>query len=829
VPDTEVPVDRTRSVWLLVLALAALAVPLQWAVDGLPHQPVLDRGVPWYLLAVGFAAAEVFLVQLRWGREAQSFSLGDAPLVLGLFLLSPQSLLLARLVGAGAVLVLYRRHSALKTVFNLVQWWLVTCIALLVWHGVAHPIGAAFAVRVWVLAVVAAVVADGVTTLCISTAIFIRGSRITWSMLWQGLWSGSLTAGANACFALVALDVVTVDWRGAWALAVPAGFLFLALRAHVQLQRRHDTLERLNAFSERLSSRLDVQVVVGDLLAATARLLDAGECELALVSQFGGTGQVYRLVGGHLMRLQTRDDVLPPACGPEARSRRQGRAVPVLTEHLVDRGRVIGALTVRDRLGEKGGFTLDDARMLKGVVAHAASALVNGRLADKLRRQVRENEHQALHDSLTGLPNRVLFDRVLADSLLAGQEVTVLLLDLDRFKEVNDTLGHAAGDVLLREAGERVRAAVPGALAVARLGGDEFALLLPGAQVARARECANAVREALLHPLAMEGITLTVDASVGVAFAPVHGTDAQELLRHADVAMYRAKRVRSGVEVYEPDADDHTAMRLALVSELRDAIRAGDLELWYQPKAELATGAVRCVEALVRWRHAERGLVLPDDFIPVAEQTGLIDPLTDWVLDEALRQHLAWRAHGLQLGVAINVSTRSLRRETFERDVREALRRYDVDPAWLTLEITESAMLEDPEGAGLRLRTLRAIGVRVSVDDFGTGYSSLANLKNLPVDEVKIDKSFVRHLSREGDDAAIVEAVVHLVHRLGLAVVAEGVEDEVALQLLQRMGCDSAQGYLLSRPVPAHELASWLARREVPNLPAPRRAPFHVA
>jgi EAL domain-containing protein (putative c-di-GMP-specific phosphodiesterase class I) len=281
--------------------------------------------------------------------------------------------------------------------------------------------------------------------------------------------------------------------------------------------------------------------------------------------------------------------------------------------------------------------------------------------------------------------------------------------------------------------------------------------------------------------------------------------------------------------VYEPDADDHTAMRLALVSELRDAIRAGDLELWYQPKAELATGAVRCVEALVRWRHAERGLVLPDDFIPVAEQTGLIDPLTDWVLDEALRQHLAWRAHGLQLGVAINVSTRSLRRETFERDVREALRRYDVDPDWLTLEITESAMLEDPEGAGLRLRTLRAIGVRVSVDDFGTGYSSLANLKNLPVDEVKIDTSFVRHLSREGDDAAIVEAVVHLVHRLGLAVVAEGVEDEVALQLLQRMGCDSAQGYLLSRPVPAHELASWLARREVPNLPAPRRAPFHVA
>jgi diguanylate cyclase (GGDEF)-like protein len=816
-------------VWLLVLGLAVLAAPLQYAVLALPHHAVLDRGVPWWGLAVVFGATEVFLIHLRWGREAQTFSLGDVPLVLGLFLLSPLALIASRLVGAGAALVLHRRQGALKTAFNLVQWWLVTCVALLFWHGVARPDGSPFAVRVWVLAVVAAVLADGLTTLGIVSAIGIRGMRVTWSMVWEGLWSGSLTAGANACFGLVALDVVTVDWLGIWALVVPCGFLWLAQRAHISLQRRHDTLERLNAFSERLGSRLDVQEVVGDLLGATARLLDAGECELALVAQFGGTGQVFRLVDGRVVRLETSDDVLPAPCGPLDRGSRDARPVAELTEHLVDRGRVIGALTVRNRLGDKGAYTSEDARMLKGVVAHAASALVNGRLADKLRQQVRENEHQALHDALTGLPNRVLFDRVLGDALLAEQAVTVLLLDLDRFKEINDTLGHAAGDVLLREAGTRVRAAVPEALAVARLGGDEFALILPGTQPHEARLCAARVREALLHPLLMEGITLTVDASVGVAFAPVHGTDAQELLRHADVAMYRAKRVRSGTEVYEPDADDHTARRLAVVSELRDAIAAGDLELWYQPKAELATGAVHSAEALVRWRHAERGLVMPDDFIPVAEQTGLIDPLTDWVLDEALRQHLAWRSHGLQLGVAINVSTRSLHRETFERDVREALRRYEVDPSWLTLEITESAMLEDPEGAGVRLRTLRAIGVRVSVDDFGTGYSSLANLKSLPVDEVKIDKSFVRHLAHEGDDAAIVEAVVQLVHRLGLAVVAEGVEDDASLALLQAMGCDFAQGYLLSRPVPPHQLATWVARRDLPSLPLPRRTPFHVA
>ncbi len=821
-------VDRRRSVWLVVLGLAVLAVPLQWGVAQLPDTVVADHGVPWWVLALGFGAAELCLVHLRWGREAQSFSLGDIPLVLGLFLVDPQELILARLVGAGLALVLYRRQSAVKTVFNLVQWWLVTSVALLFWHLLASPHDAPYSVWVWVLAVLAAVAADVLTTVVIVTVIAVRGTAVDLAMLWEAIWSGSLTAGANACFALVALDVVTVDWRGGWALVVPAGFLWLAQRAHVELQRRHDTLERLNTLGARLTSRLDVQVVVEEVLTATSRLLEAGECELVLVPQFSGTGQVFRFVDGRVIHLQTGDDVLPSVALPVERRLRPPRPVSVLTEHLVDRGRVVGALTVRNRLGEVGAFSADDARMLRGLVAHATSALVNARLADRLREQVRENEHQALHDALTGLPNRVLFDRILADALASGEQVSVLLLDLDRFKEVNDTLGHAAGDELLREAGQRVMAAVPQAKTIARLGGDEFALLLPGTRVAEVRHCAAQVREALLHPLAMQGITLTIDASIGVAFGPLHGSGAEELLRHADVAMYRAKRVRSGVEVYAPDADDHTAMRLALVSELRDAIGGGQLELWYQPKAELGSGVVKCVEALVRWRHPERGLVQPDDFIPVAEQTGLIDPLTDWVLDEGLRQHVAWRAQGLSLGVAINVSTRSLRRESFERDVREALRRHDVDPSWLTLEITESAMMEDPEGAEARLRTLRAVGVRVSVDDFGTGYSSLSNLRSLPVDEVKIDKSFVRDLAQGGDDAAIVGAVVQLVHRLGLAVVAEGVEDEVSLQMLERMGCDTAQGYLLSRPVPAAELGRWMAQRNVALVPEPRQAAFRV-
>jgi diguanylate cyclase (GGDEF)-like protein len=390
----------------------------------------------------------------------------------------------------------------------------------------------------------------------------------------------------------------------------------------------------------------------------------------------------------------------------------------------------------------------------------------------------------------------------------------VLVLDLDRFKEVNDTLGHAVGDQLLREVGERLRiAAVPGAT-VSRFGGDEFAVLLPDADLPAAMRCAEQVHHALAQPLRLHDVVLSADVSIGVALAPMHGTDADSLLRHADVAMYSAKTAHRKTDVYASESDHHTASRLAMVGELKNAIAGDELRLFYQPKAEFRGGAVRSVEALVRWAHPRRGLVPPDEFISVAEQTGLIGSLTDWVLRTALCQQRAWLDEGIDLKVAINISPRSLDDESFPAALAALLLDYRLDADGIILEITENAIMANPEHVIEVLEQLRGLGVTLSMDDFGIGHSSLAYLKRLPIQEVKIDKLFVQGMDTDPDDQAIVQAIVELAHRLNLTVVAEGVETQACWQQLTKMNVDTAQGYLLTRPIPAQELMAWLILRQ---------------
>jgi diguanylate cyclase (GGDEF)-like protein len=810
-------------VWTLVLVLLVAAATSHASVLSDTQDPRRGVSWTWIALTVAFALAEICVVHVRWGGEAHTFGFSEIPLVAGLLLASPNELVTARLVGAGLTLALYRRQSLVKLAFNLSQWWLATVLALVIWQHLGDP-SAHYSSQSWVAAVSAAMVADLVGTIAVTAAIALRGAHVDAWHAWGTAWTGAATAFANACFGLVILDVLHVNWRGSWALVAVAVFLGFAQRAHVVLQRRHDSLERLSDFSAGLSTRFEVDGVVDEILRGAGALVNAGSTELWLHASFMGAGVLYRRQDGQLHKLNGGSST--PLPGESAALRRWSpgwRRPAELTVHLRDATEVLGALTVRGRLGDVGMFDRDDLRMLHGLGRHASAALANSRLADQLRDQVHENEFQALHDALTGLANRVLFERRLQQAVSAGP-VGVMLLDLDRFKEVNDTLGHAVGDDLLREAGARIAAAVPHAAMVARLGGDEFALILGASSVADMREQANAVRDALLHPIAIPGITLSIDASIGIAHAPAHGQDTSLLLRHADVAMYRAKQARSGVEVYSPAEDDHSSSRLALVTELREAIKHEQLQLFYQPKADLFTGAVTSVEALVRWHHPERGLVSPDEFIPIAEQTGLINPLTDWVVQEALIQCNRWRQAGMELSVAVNVSPRSLRDEAFPDVIRRGLVRHHVPPASLTLEITESAILEDPVRAGGVLRELRTLGVRISVDDFGTGYSSLANLKHLPVDEVKIDRSFISNLLEDRQDAAIVCAVVQLVHQLGMHVVAEGVETPDTWQWLQQIGCDTAQGYLISRPVEARSLPEFLDAWIGPSLPvaAPR-------
>jgi diguanylate cyclase (GGDEF)-like protein len=435
-----------------------------------------------------------------------------------------------------------------------------------------------------------------------------------------------------------------------------------------------------------------------------------------------------------------------------------------------------------------------------------------------LRHQAEVNEHQALHDSLTDLPNRTLFhDRVHQALTSARREhvpTAVMIMDLDRFKEVNDTLGHASGDELLKQVGLRLSESLRESDTVARLGGDEFGVLLPKVVDAKAAVAvARKLRTTLEEPFTIHGLALQMEASVGIALYPDHGGDVQSLLQRADVAMYVAKEHPAGCEVYTSERDDYSPDRLTLLTELRRAIDRGQLVLHYQPKADLRTGEIHGVEALVRWQHPERGMIPPDEFIPPAQKTGVIGPLTMFVLDEALRQCRTWTLQGLELCVAVNLSTRNLLDLHLPEAVGELLARWEVPAGLLELEITESTILADPVRAMQILSRLDEMGIRLAIDDFGTGYSSLAYLKRLPVDELKIDKSFILGMDESENDEVIVRSTIDLGRNLGLRVVAEGVESAKAWSRLSQLGCNTAQGYYLSRPVPADELTQWLADR----------------
>ncbi|MCU1590280.1 MAG: diguanylate cyclase/phosphodiesterase [Frankiales bacterium] len=426
-----------------------------------------------------------------------------------------------------------------------------------------------------------------------------------------------------------------------------------------------------------------------------------------------------------------------------------------------------------------------------------------------------ERERQALHDGLTGLPNRLYLSDRTGRALEAAERsavgTAVLLIDLDHFKEINDTLGHYVGDQLLRQVGARLRTAMREGDTVARLGGDEFAVLACDLDGRAAAELvAQRLVAALMQPFSIDGVRLDVQASVGIALAPEHGSDVTTLMQRADVALYAAKEHRGTYAFYLPERDLHSVEKLALLGELREGVSDGQLRVYYQPKCDAATGDLVGLEALVRWQHPARGLVYPDDFIPIAENTGLIGALTLEVLDQSLCFARRLRDAGTPLGVAVNISVRCLTDLELPRQVAGLLGRWGVPPESLTLEVTETTIMVDPTRTMTVLGLLRDLGVSLSIDDFGTGYSSLSYLKRLEANELKIDKSFVFTMTTNSNDAVIVRSTIELGHNLGLRLVAEGVEDAETWNMLRALGCDVIQGYHLSRPLPADEVESWL-------------------
>lgn len=425
----------------------------------------------------------------------------------------------------------------------------------------------------------------------------------------------------------------------------------------------------------------------------------------------------------------------------------------------------------------------------------------------------------ALHDPLTGLPNRALIKDRLKYSIIRAKRdktpVSIMMLDLDRFKEINDTLGHHVGDIFLIEIASRLCTVLREADTVGRLGGDEFALILPATRGDAAETVAKKILEALEKPLEIEGSVLSPAGSLGIATYPDHGLNESDLLRFADVAMYAAKRSSSGYLTYNGKEDQNNHQQLTLVSELRNAIKTNEFVLYYQPQIDLISGGVRRVEALARWPHPVQGMIAPDIFIPILEKTGLIKPFTYWALDTALGQWSAWRDTGIQaLCMSVNISMHNICDPSLPVQLAELLKKWNVPGSCLMLEITESCIMRDPDLVISVLLRLRETGVNFSIDDFGTGYSSLMYLKRLPVTEIKIDKSFVMDMSNIKGDAAIVLSTIYLAQNLGLEVVAEGVETQEVYDTLCRLKCDTAQGYFISRPLPADKLLEFIASRD---------------
>ncbi len=431
----------------------------------------------------------------------------------------------------------------------------------------------------------------------------------------------------------------------------------------------------------------------------------------------------------------------------------------------------------------------------------------------------------AYRDTLTGLPNRALFhdrlEHAIEDAHRTGRTLSVLMMDLDRFKYVNDSLGHGVGDHVLREVALRLSGLLRQTDTIARLGGDEFAILLENVDERHVSRVALKVLHALEQPIDYADQPLDVGSSIGIAHFPEHGENSSKLLRNADIAMYVAKRSKSGHAVFDASYDTHQQQHLSLLSEIRQAVDGNQLRVYYQPKIGLTSSVVEGVEALLRWEHPRRGFVAPADFIPFAEHTGYIKVLTRWVLEEAIRQCEQWRASGISLRVSVNISARDLLNRELPEYIEQLLDRYDTPAELLCLEITESGFMEDPAHSLRVLERLHDLGVVLSIDDYGTGYSSLSYIARLPVNELKIDRSFIKQMN-DATTATIVRSTIDLGHSLGLKVVAEGVEDEVDLRTLRLFGCDQAQGYFMSRPLPVKELEEWL--RTSPWATAPRRS-----
>jgi diguanylate cyclase (GGDEF)-like protein len=812
------------------LALGAVALLLWGPLDGASAIKTL---VPqWEMFAafcVLWAAANWATVSVHHRGNTGMIALDGVPLVIGLVFLRPSLLVLGCAISETIVFVVVHRSPLIRVFFNTASTILSVAVATVVFRELLaghSPVSlrgwAAIAVAVCTKELLATLNFQVVTRLNGQAPEGRTGSQITTHLMFLA---------AALCLAIVVLDALWFSLRTTVPLILVAALIITAYRGYTRLTLRFGSLQRLYDFSRALgTANLEPSSMSVEVLRQVCTVMRARRAQLILAEPSGlprrislnddvaSEVELINLDDTSFITQAISSSTSSLQISPNARQHTTshdplvGEYTAAIVAPLVNQNTTIGAIVAIDRDEESDEFDQDDLRLFDTLVAHASSNLERARLVEELRYEVESKSHQATHDMLTGLPNRVLFVTRATDALAHSKAVAIVLLDLDRFKEVNDTLGHAIGDRLLCEVADRLLRGLPGNVTVARLGGDEFAFVIPDVVDApSALERVNELHALLAHPIEIDGLTHAVSASAGIALAPMHGDDVALLLQRADIAMYLAKERRSVAELYSVEHDTSMRRKLMLTGLLTQALESkSQLSVVYQPVADVRSRQVVQVEALSRWHHPELGPIPPDEFIAIAEQMGMINQISDFVLSEACAAAAKWRRVGLNLNVAINVSGRELLDGKLVDRVKEPLRLNGLPASAITLEVTETEAMADPIQATRILEELASLGVSIAIDDYGTGHSSLTYLHSLPAKKLKIDRSFVTNLPNEHSNRVIVHATIEMAHRLGLTVVAEGAEDDVTCALLAEAGCDLIQGYYLSRPLPPDTIEEWL-------------------
>jgi diguanylate cyclase (GGDEF)-like protein len=806
-------------VQLLVAATAAAALALYLGgLHGLA--PVAeDWRLPWWGIAIAFLVAEAYPIHLYFRSEAHSLSVSEVVLVLGLLFASPGDLLVGQLCGAALALLVVRRQRPLKAAFNLAEFALASCLALLVFHGLTSS-GDVQGPAVWVAALAAAG-AFALTGVVLVTVAIALTEGIAAPRELPKVAGFALAGGlASASVALAGLELIEVDPWSPLLLVLPAAICVVAFRAYGAERRRHAHVDFLYRSMRAMQDAPELRSALRELLSGARTMLSAEYAEIVLF-EAGAAGDVLRtavgpdgellesaeLEAGDSLALEQvsgneRALLLPRGREPhrlDAYLARHGLADAIVTALRRD-DRVSGLLLVGNRAGDVSTFNADDRKVFETFASHAAVLLENDRVKEQLR-------HRAFHDDLTGLPNRVLFTQRVKEALArtdAAFAPTVLFVDLDDFKSINDNLGHTAGDELLVDVAARVRGAVRTGDMAARLGGDEFGVLLGTTSDGDAEHVARRIVDALRVPLVLHGRELLVHASIGIATGHTDTASADELLANADVAMYAAKAGgKRRYAFYEPRMHTRVRRRYELTAALETAIERNEISVHYQPIACLSTGRAVAVEALARWLHPRRGLVLPGSFVSLAEEHGLISPIGRQVLQEACRQAVEWQklpGHE-ELSICVNLSPNELQNPNLTAEVSETLSGTGLAPECLILEVTERGAIDDHAATVAAMASLRRLGVRLALDDFGTGYSSLSHLRDFPIDILKIAKPFVDRVGGEAGETTLVDAILRLAHALDLEVVAEGIETAEQAEALRLLGCPLGQGYQFARPL----------------------------